>query len=82
MSLINKVKAMDHEDKIFTIKNYLEYIWDGKNNAIYIPVNIITPSEIEGLTLEDERKIRIYGCEFIKEASILLKMPNIVASTA
>lgn len=82
MSLIDKVKAMDLEDKILTVKNYLDYIWNGNNNGIYLPVNIITPSEIEGLTLEEERMIRIYGCEFIKEASILLKMPNIVASTA
>jgi len=33
--------------------------------AINLPINTITPSELDGLSLQDERKFRIYGCELI-----------------
>lgn len=32
---------------------------------MFIPINTVSPSEIEGLSLSDERKLRIYGCELI-----------------
>jgi hypothetical protein len=50
-----------------TIKNYLDFICDDldSDNAINIPINTITPSELDGLHLEDERKLRVYGCELI-----------------
>eukprot|EP00347_Sterkiella_histriomuscorum_P007354 403349268 len=50
--------------------------------AINLPINTVTPSELEGLSLEDERKFRIYGCMLIQEAGILLKLPMITMATA
>jgi hypothetical protein len=70
---------------VLTQTNYLDYIWNeasSKVEAVYLPLNTVTPSEIEGMSLEEERKFRVYGCELIQDAGILLKMPNIVLSTA
>lgn len=49
---------------------------------MHIPVNTITPSEIEGLSLADERKFRYFACEIILEAGILLKLPMVTMATA
>ena len=51
-------------------------------NEVYIPPNTVSPSELDGLPLEDERKFRSYSCELIMDAGILLKMPVVTMATA
>lgn len=41
-----------------------------------------TPSRKAGLSLELEEKIRIWGCELIQVAGILLKRPQVVMACA
>jgi hypothetical protein len=53
----------------------------GENISIYIPWDIQTPSETEGMNLTEERKIRIFCTGLIQEAGILLKLPQICILT-
>lgn len=74
------------------MRNFLDYVCDdfsglrsdAESNPItvHIPVNTITPSEIEGLSLADERKFRYFACEMILGAGILLKLPMVTMATA
>lgn len=66
-TLYEKALKLPEEERMLTIRNYLEYICDDfdRDNAMFIPINTITPSELQGLSLEDERKLRVYGCELI-----------------
>lgn len=45
--------------------------------SIYIPWDIQTPSELEGMSVVEERKIRIFCTGLIQEAGVLLKLPQI-----
>ena len=65
--MFEKALSIAESDRLLTIRNYLEFICDDfdGDNAMFIPINTVTPSEIEGLPLEEERKLRIYGCELI-----------------
>lgn len=36
-----------------------------------------TPSQIDGLSSDTETDLRIYGCELIQTAGILLKLPQV-----
>jgi hypothetical protein len=67
-----------------TTKAYLDYLCDdtSSQDAVYIPINTVTPGEQEGLTFEEERKLRVFGCDLIQLASVLLKMPNLTSTTA
>ena len=58
---------------ILTIENYLEHIATNEDNP-YIPLITTTPSELSGLSKEDERKWRLYGTILIQELGILLKL--------
>lgn len=40
-----------------------------------------SPSRQDGITVEMEKEQRIYGCELIQEAGILLKLPQAVMAT-
>ena len=42
----------------------------------YLPPDLVneTPSIADGITLDDETSLRVYGCELIQEAGILLKL--------
>ena len=40
-----------------------------------------SPSRADGITAELERDQRIYGCELVQEACILLKLPQAVMAT-
>lgn len=46
-----------------------------ENILTYLPPSHIydTPSRKDGIDLETERRLRVYGCELIQEAGILLK---------
>lgn len=41
-----------------------------------------TPSRKDGVDSVTERKLRIYGCEIIQDAGILLKLPQVTMATA
>ncbi|XP_050315837.1 cyclin-L2 [Anthonomus grandis grandis] len=41
----------------------------------------ITPSQNDGLSLDAETDLRIYGCELIQTAGILLKLPQVAMAT-
>mmetsp|Transcript_48815 Transcript_48815/g.35927 ORF Transcript_48815/g.35927 Transcript_48815/m.35927 type:complete len:91 (+) Transcript_48815:155-427(+) len=89
---------MPSEERLLTVRNFLNFIWNSNEDDrelmeaekhgnqvmqnIYIPINTVTPSEIEGLKLEEERKLRVFGCELIRDSTMMLKMPNIVSTTA
>lgn len=38
----------------------------------------MTPSQNDGLDRETETDLRIYGCELIQTAGILLKLPQVI----
>lgn len=40
----------------------------------------LTPSQLDGLGTETETDLRIYGCELIQTAGILLKLPQVCPS--
>ncbi|XP_057655462.1 cyclin-L1 [Diorhabda carinulata] len=41
-----------------------------------------TPSQLDGLGIDTETDLRIYGCELIQTAGILLKLPQVAMATA
>ncbi|KAH0537900.1 cyclin-L1 [Cotesia glomerata] len=43
---------------------------------------ITTPSRLDGLDAETEIDLRIYGCELIQTAGILLKLPQVAMATS
>jgi len=45
-------------------------------NQLYLPYEILSPSELEGMSRNDEDKIRSFTIEMIQEAGILLKLPQ------
>ena len=67
ITLLDRVLQIPKDERRLTQRNYLEYICDDLNseNSIYIPINTVTPSELEGFTLDEERRFRVYGCELI-----------------
>ena len=79
--LKQKLKVIKHglavEERQLTLQNYVEFIMpsDECENVIYIPVNTLTPSELQGMSLLDERLLRQYGCTIITKAGIMLRLP-------
>lgn len=56
-----------------------------KNFQFYITDQCIlkkTPSFEDGIDEETEKKLRVYGCELIQEACILLSLPQATCTTA
>lgn len=41
-----------------------------------------SPSRLRGVDAETEKRLRVYGCDRIQRAVILLKLPQVVAATA
>ena len=66
------------------MKNFLDFICDDfQNSPIYLPLNTVTPSEqIDGMTLLDERRFRVFACGLIQESGILLRLPAVTMATA
>ena len=58
---------------IQTTTNFQENIL---NSDIFLPFELITPSEKEGMSRNDENKLRCFVIEIIQEAGILLKLPQ------
>jgi cyclin L len=61
--------------------NGMEKYEENEEEFNYIPWEIPTPSELEGLSLVDEKKIRIFMSGLIQEAGILLKLPQVCILT-
>ena len=51
-------------------------------SSVLIPLDVIRPSEYDGVSLEDEKKFRLFGCELIQEGGIMLKLPQNAMVTA
>lgn len=66
-SSIIKNGAKPYGKIVLTLKNQL--LPDEKLNN--------TPSQADGLDSETETDLRIYGCELIQTAGILLKLPQV-----
>lgn len=64
---LEQAQSLSPEERVLTVRNYLDYICDDleTENSIYLPVNTVTPSENDGITLQNERRLRVYGCELI-----------------
>ncbi len=40
-----------------------------------------TPSQLDGVSVEDEKLHRVYGCELVVQAGTILKLPQVVIVT-
>lgn len=64
-----------------TVKNggkpYGKIILTLKNQLLPDDKLQTTPSQLDGLDSETETDLRIYGCELIQTAGILLKLPQV-----
>uniref|UniRef100_A0A6P7HCL7 Cyclin-L1-like n=1 Tax=Diabrotica virgifera virgifera TaxID=50390 RepID=A0A6P7HCL7_DIAVI len=64
-----------------TPKPYGKVILTLKNQLLPEEKLSPTPSQLDGLGLETETDLRIYGCELIQTAGILLKLPQVAMAT-
>lgn len=60
-----------------TIKPYGQVVLTLKNQLLPDEKLAVTPSQTDGLDAETETDLRIYGCELIQTAGILLKLPQV-----
>lgn len=71
----------DEKNTINTSKNngkpYGKVLLTLKNQLLPEEKLINTPSQTDGLSAEAETDLRIYGCELIQTAGILLKLPQV-----
>ena len=53
-------------------------------NTVLLPPDIlaVSPSAFEGINGETELIHRVFGCEIIQEAGILLRLPQVISVTA
>lgn len=59
------------------VKPYGKVVLTLKNQLLPEEKFVVTPSQLDGLGLETEADLRIYGCELIQTAGILLKLPQV-----
>eukprot|EP01041_Mallomonas_annulata_P022938 gene22938-43353_t len=52
--------------------------------SVLLPIEILSssPSALDDISQYDEKLHRIFGCEVVQEAGILLRLPQIVMATA
>lgn len=62
-------------------KSYGQIVLTLKNVLLPEEKLAVTPSELDGLDKETEIDLRIYGCELIQTAGILLKLPQVAMAT-
>lgn len=60
------------------VKPYGKIILTLKNQLLPDEKLITTPSQNDGLDSDTETDLRIYGCELIQTAGILLKLPQVL----
>ncbi len=41
----------------------------------------LTPSQVDGVSAEDEKLHRVYGCELVMQSGTILKLPQVVMVT-
>ena len=59
---INQIKALPESERILTLQNFIEKVGPESN---YIPLNLVSPSELAGLTLAEERTLRLYATDLV-----------------
>lgn len=59
------------------VKSYGKVVLTLKNQLLPDEKLAITPSQSDGLDADTETDLRIYGCELIQTAGILLKLPQV-----
>lgn len=59
------------------VKPYGKVVLTLKNQLLPDDRLSVTPSQLDGLGSETEADLRIYGCELIQTAGILLKLPQV-----
>lgn len=59
------------------LKSYGKIVLSLKNQLLPEEKLTVTPSQNDGLDSETEIDLRIYGCELIQTAGILLKLPQV-----
>jgi len=73
----NKIRLVQHglsaDERVLSPSIFTEFICEGPQD-IYLPFTTITPSELEGLTFQQERLIRQAAIIMIKHCAILLKL--------
>lgn len=62
------------------VKSYGKVVLTLKNQLLPDEKLSITPSQSDGLDADTETDLRIYGCELIQTAGILLKLPQVSTS--
>lgn len=58
-------------------KPYGKVLLTLKNQLLPEEKLVNTPSQSDGLSIDAETDLRIYGCELIQTAGILLKLPQV-----
>ncbi|KAI9104818.1 cyclin-like protein [Phlyctochytrium arcticum] len=53
-----------------------------RNPILTLPQLENSPSRQDGLSAEHERELRVFGCELIQSAGILLRLPQVAMATA
>ncbi|XP_066153789.1 cyclin-L1 [Euwallacea fornicatus] len=77
--------SKEEKKEISVIKNnvkpYGNVLLTLKNQLLPEEKLVDTPSQNDGLSLDAETDLRIYGCELIQTAGILLKLPQVAMAT-
>lgn len=60
-----------------SVKPYGKIVLTLKNQLLPDDKLKNTPSQVDGLDSDTENDLRIYGCELIQTAGILLKLPQV-----
>lgn len=81
LSMLWKMSSVKSEHNQNTARNnlkaYGKVILTLKNQLLPDDKLITTPSQTDGLDGDTETDLRIYGCELIQTAGILLKLPQV-----
>ncbi|CAI2378940.1 unnamed protein product [Moneuplotes crassus] len=62
-------------NEALTLDKYLDHVATDLDNQ-YFPLSVVSPSELAGMSKEDERKCRLYGATLIQQLGILLRLPQ------
>eukprot|EP00826_Nyctotherus_ovalis_P039443 TRINITY_DN3795_c0_g2_i2.p1 TRINITY_DN3795_c0_g2~~TRINITY_DN3795_c0_g2_i2.p1 ORF type:complete len:365 (-),score=108.97 TRINITY_DN3795_c0_g2_i2:77-1171(-) len=65
-----------------TIEFFLDSAEELSPDFVLVPLDVIRPSEFDGLSLQEESNLRLFACELVQEAGIMLKLPQVTIATA
>lgn len=75
------MSVKDEKKEVNPVKNnakpYGKVLLTLKNQLLPEDKILNTPSQNDGLSMDAETDLRIYGCELIQTAGILLKLPQV-----